>query len=156
MIRLTFSVPETGSPWRDTWRLPDGSDPASVTETDLRYKHFGAQVEFVIDDMTVISKAGHVTLVDLALSFQSAERRLSSGEDAAFGFTERHEVIRLHGPGSLLSITSSVKPGTAQVSRNELTPELAAFRESVYQALINEVPGLQGNPVVQRLRSAAS
>ncbi|MFV2104728.1 hypothetical protein [Micromonospora sp. LOL_024] len=39
-------------------------------------------MEFVIDDMTVISKAGHVTLVDLALSFQSAERRLSSGDTA--------------------------------------------------------------------------
>ncbi|MEU6073200.1 hypothetical protein [Micromonospora sp. NPDC047074] len=123
---------------------------------DLRYKYFGAQVDFVIDDMTVISKAGHVTLVDLALSLWHVEGRLASGEDAAFGFTEDHEVIRLTGPGLVLTVQSSLRPGSARARRQALIPELAAFREAVYERLVDEVPGLAGNPVIQKMRSPAS
>ncbi|MFY1598257.1 hypothetical protein [Micromonospora sp. WMMD737] len=156
VIQLDFSVPKPGSAWRETWRLRDGSDPATVSEMDLRYKYFGAQVDFAIDDMTVISKVGHVTLVDLALALRHAEGRLSSGEDAAFGFTESSKVVRLEGPGPVISVRPSVSSESAQVSRQQLVPALATFRESVYQRLIVEVPGLEGNPTIQKLRSPAS
>ncbi|GGL66774.1 hypothetical protein GCM10010129_07750 [Streptomyces fumigatiscleroticus] len=93
MIHLSFSLPEPGSPWRRTWEVAKQGDPAGLAEIDLRYKFFGVNVEMVVDDVEIISKRRFVTLVDLALSLSHAERRISSGEDAAFGFTESEEVV---------------------------------------------------------------
>ncbi|MET7528808.1 hypothetical protein [Streptomyces goshikiensis] len=85
-------------------------DPAGLAEIDLRYKYFGLNVEMVVGGVEVISKRRFVTLVDLALSLSQAERCISSGGDATFGFTESEEVIHLRCDGELIAVTSSKRP----------------------------------------------
>jgi hypothetical protein len=151
VIHLSFSVPEPGSPWRDTWDGARDGDPARIAEIDLLYKHFGVNVEMTVDDVEVISRRRFVTLVDLALSLDHAARRLSSGEDAAFGFTESEEVVHLRRDGALVHVTSTKRPWQVTAGTEELTGAFSGFVREAYARLTSEIPGLAGNPVVRRL-----
>lgn len=155
MIVLTFTLPPVGSAWRQTWSLPVNCDPLTVSEIDLRYKYFAANVELAVNGVVFIRPSRHEPVIDLGLSCKHVERRLALGEDAAFGFTERPEVIHIRGVGRLVWIESSELPLRAKAERSSLLVELARFRESVYRRLVDDVPGIGGNPVVQRLRSSA-
>ncbi|MFF3350548.1 hypothetical protein [Streptomyces sp. NPDC002779] len=102
-------------------------DPAAITEMDLRYQYFGVKFELTVDGVKIVSKARFVTLVDLALSLSVVVERISSGQDAAFGFTERGEVIRLSRDGDLVAVSSSIRPVRASVERGELVGEFVQF-----------------------------
>ncbi|TWV34719.1 hypothetical protein FRZ03_27985 [Streptomyces misionensis] len=151
MIHLSFSLPEPGSPWRRTWEGAKQGDPAGIAEIDLRYKYFGVNVEMLVDSVEVISKRRFVTLVDLALSLSHAERRISSGEDAAFGFTESEEVIHLHLDGDLIALTSSKRPWRVTVEHEELASAFSSFLREVHSCLTSEIPGLAVNPVIRQI-----
>ncbi|MEV1285528.1 hypothetical protein [Micromonospora sp. NPDC049679] len=155
MIVLAFTLPPVGSAWRETWSLPVNRDPITVSEMDLRYKYFAANVEMTVNDVPFIRPSGPEPIIDLGLSFKWVEKRLALGEDVAFGFTEHHEVIHLRGAGPIVSIESSELPHRAEADRSTLLVELARFTESVYQRLVEDVAGIGGNPVVQRLRPSA-
>jgi hypothetical protein len=155
MIRLSFDLPETGSPWFRTWDGARQGDPADIAEIDLRYKYFGVNVEMVVDDVEVISKTGFVTLVDLALSLRGVVDRISRGEDAAFGFTESDEVVRLRQAGGRISVSSSEKPEQASVTREELLEKISEFLQSAHLRLVDEIPRLAENPVVRRIASVS-
>jgi len=149
--RLAFSVPSAESPWTGTWNAVSRiSAPEAISETDLRYKYFGVNLEFVADETMIVGPTV-VTLVDTALSCVFALKRVSNGEDAALGFTENDEVIRLQIDGSFVKVRSTKKAVEALVSRDELVAQLSAFVETAYSLLVREVPGLANNPVVQRL-----
>ncbi|MFD5711395.1 hypothetical protein ACFWHW_13525 [Streptomyces pharetrae] len=150
MIHLSFSLPEPGSPWLKTWDSAKQGDPAAITEMDLRYKHFGVNFELTVDGVEIVSKARFVTLVDLALSLSAVVERISSGQDAAFGFTESEEVIHLRRDDDLVAVSSSMRPVRASVERGELVGEVVQFLRSAHSRLIAEVPELSANPVVQR------
>ncbi len=150
MINLSFEIPAPGSPWRTTWDDRIQADPKLVGEMDLRYKLFGVNVEMTIDDIEIISKKKFVTLVDLALSISHATRRLSSGEDAAFGFTESAEVIRLHQDGDLISVSSSKHSWQVSLEREELMEALTEFLREAHSRLTEHLPELAENPVIQR------
>ncbi|MFE9750052.1 hypothetical protein ACFYOT_34510 [Saccharothrix saharensis] len=151
MIHLSFDLPEPASSWRTTWDGARQDDPADIAEVDLRYKYFGVNVEMVVDDVEIISKSRFVTLVDLALSLRGAADRISRGEDAAFGFTESEEVIRLRQVDGHISVSSSKKPGDASVTREELLEKVSEFLQSAHARLVEEIPGLGENPVVRRI-----
>lgn len=153
MIVLAFSLPPAGSAWRATWSLPLNRDPITASEMDLRYKYFAANMEMTVNDVPFIRPSGYEPIIDLGLCFKWVEERLALGEDASFDFTERHEVILLRGAGPVVSIESSELPHQAEADRSTLLVELARFRESVYQRLVEKVAGIEGNPVVQRLRA---
>lgn len=150
MIHLSFSLPEPRSPWRRTWEGAKQADPAGIAEVDLRYKYFGVNVEMVVDGVEVISKRRFVTLVDLALSISQAERRISSGEDAAFSFTESEEVIHLRRDGALIAVSSTKRPWRVTVEQEELVDAFAAFLREAHLRLTSEIPGLATNPVIQQ------
>jgi len=152
VVQLSFDVPGAGAPWGDTWTLPKGVDPAAVSEIDLCYKYFGVRVRFVVDEVDVISDRRHLTLVDLALALVNATDRLSAGQDAAIGFTESEEVIRLRVEGSQVAITSSTHPWRAVAGCEQLVGEMKSFLRGVYAHLTGQVPGLAENPVVEGLR----
>jgi hypothetical protein len=151
MIHLSFSLPESGSPWQRTWEGAKQDDPAGIAEIDLRYKYFGVNVEMVVDGVEVISKRRFVTLVDLALSLSHAERRISSGEDAAFGFTESEEVIHLRRDGDLIAVSSTKRPWRVTAEPEVLVDAFADFLRKAYSRLTSEIPGLVNNPVIQEL-----
>ncbi|MBG0855373.1 hypothetical protein I2W78_26880 [Streptomyces spinoverrucosus] len=151
MIHLSFSLPEPGSPWRRTWEGAKQGDPAGLAEIDLRYKYFGVNVEMIVGGVEAISKRRFVTLVDLALSLSHAERRISSGEDAAFGFTESEEVIHLRHDGDLIVVTSSKRAWRVSVEREELASSFSRFLREAYSHLTSEIPGLVTNPVIRQM-----
>jgi hypothetical protein len=150
MIHFSIEVPSAGSPWRTTWDRAGQVSPATISETDLCYKYFGAQVELVVDGVEVISGQGYVTLVDLALSLRHALHRLSSGENAAIGFTESDEVIRLQRDGHLIVITSSKHEWRVPVEREELVEAFIEFLREAHSRLTVGVPGLADNPVIRQ------
>ncbi|MFG3437737.1 hypothetical protein ACGF0J_10905 [Nonomuraea sp. NPDC047897] len=150
MIYLTFKVPSAESPWRKTWDSVNQVDPGELNEIDIRYKYFGANVHLLIDDVEVVSKKRFVTLVDFALSISHAVKRLSSGEDAAIGFTESEEVIRLHSDDSLVAISSSKHSWEVSVDREEFIVVLTDFLRQVHSRLMAEFPWLAADPVIQR------
>ncbi|MGW1012724.1 hypothetical protein [Streptomyces sp. NPDC001274] len=150
MIHLSLSLPEPGSPWRRTWEGAKQGDPARLAEIDLRYKYFGVNVEMVVDGVEVISKRRFVTLVDLALSLSRAERCISSGEDAAFSFTESEEVIHLRRDGDLIAVSSTKRPWRVAVEREELVDAFSGFLREAHSRLTSEIPGLATNPVIQK------
>ncbi|MEU9946068.1 hypothetical protein [Streptomyces lavendulae] len=154
MIRLSFSLPEPGSPWRRTWEEVKQRDPVDISEMDLRYKYFGVNVEMAVGDVEVVSKRRFVTLVDLALSFSRAERCISSGEDAAFDFTESEEIIHLQCDGDLVAVTSSKRPWRVNVEREELASAFSSFLLEAHLRLTSEVPGLDANPVIRQILPA--
>ncbi|MHA6759590.1 hypothetical protein [Streptacidiphilus sp. PAMC 29251] len=155
MIDFSFSLPESSSPWRRTWDEAKQGDPTGLAEIDLRYKYFGVNVEMVMNDVEIISKRRFVTLVDLALSLRGVVERISHGEDAAFGFTESEEVISLRQVGDSISVSSSKKPGQASVARGELLEKISGFLQSARSQLIEEIPELDGNPVIRRIASGS-
>ncbi|MEU0570856.1 hypothetical protein ABZ297_36430 [Nonomuraea sp. NPDC005983] len=118
---------------------------------ELRYKYFGANVELIVDDIEIISKKKFVTLVDLALSVSHAAKRLSSGEDAALGFTESEEVILLRRDGDLVTISSSKRHWRVSAVHEELSDAFNGFVRQVHSRLIDDIPELAANPVIQRL-----
>lgn len=150
MIRLSFTPPEPGSPWYRTWDKAKQGDPANATDTDLQYKFFDVNVEMIVNDVEIISNRRFITLVDLSLSFAYTAKRILSGENAAFGFTESDEVIHLHNNGNLVTISSSKKPWRVSVDRKELTDALLNFSQQAYNHLVSEVPPLRENPTIQR------
>ena len=150
MIHLSFSLPEPGSPWLKTWDNARQCNPAVIAEMDLRYKYFGVNFELVVGDIEVVSKKRFVTLVDLALSLSGAVKRISSGDDAAFGFTESEEVIHLRRDGDLVTVSSSMRPVQVSVRREELVDEFVRFLRAAHSRLAAEVPGLSANPVIQQ------
>ncbi|MEO3766760.1 hypothetical protein [Streptomyces sp. B5E4] len=151
MIRISFSLPEPDSPWRKTWEGAKQAEPADLSEIDLRYKYFGVNVEMVVSGVEVISKRRFVTLVDLALSLSHAARRISSGGDAAFGFTESEEVIDLRRDGDLIAVTSSKRPWQVAVEREELVSAFSNFLHEAHSSLISEIPELVSNPVIRKV-----
>ncbi|MFJ9552414.1 hypothetical protein ACIRPH_01270 [Nocardiopsis sp. NPDC101807] len=153
MIQLSFTPPEKSSPWSKTWDSVTWDDPAAISEIDLRYKYFGVNFEMVVDDVEIVSKKRFVTLVDLALSLSGVMKRISSGEDAAFGFTESDEVIHLICDGNLISVTSSKSLVQASVGRKELLDEFSRFLREVHYRLVLNIPGLSKNPVIWRFYS---
>lgn len=153
MMQLSFSLPGSASPWSVTWDEVKRHDPPGIAEIDLRYKYFGVNVEMSVGDVEIISKKRFVTLVDLALSLRGVVERVSRGEDAAFGFTESDEIINLRQAGDSISVSSSKKPGQASVTRAELLEKLSDFLRSAYSKLVEEIPQLNENPVVQRIAS---
>ncbi|MEU9131812.1 hypothetical protein AB0D08_27495 [Kitasatospora sp. NPDC048540] len=155
MIHLSFSLPESASPWRRTWDGAKQGDPAGIAEIDLRYKYFGVNVEMIVEGVEIISKRRFVTLVDLALSLSGVIERISRGEDAAFGFTESDEVIRLRQAGESISVSSSKKQEQASVARDEILAELSEFLRSAHSRLIEEVPELRENPVIRMIDASS-
>ena len=153
--RSDVTLPPVGSAWRETWSLPVNRDPITVSEMDLRYKYFAANVDMTVSGMPFIRPSGHHPIIDLGLSLKWVEKRLAVGDDAAFGFTEHLEVIHIRGAGPTVAIESSEFSYRAEADRSTLLAELARFTESVYQRLVQEVAGIGGNPVVQRLRPSA-
>ncbi|WP_329312077.1 hypothetical protein [Streptomyces sp. NBC_01262] len=151
MIHVSFNLPDPGSAWLKTWDAARQGDPASITEMDLRYKYFGVNFELAVGDVEIVSRKRFVTLVDLALSLSGAVKRISSGDDAAFGFTENDEVIHLRRDGNLVAVSSSKHQVWAHVGREELVSEFLRFLQVAYSRLIEEVPGLSVNPVMQRI-----
>jgi len=151
MMLLTFDLPEIGSPWCRTWDMARLVDPAGIAETDLRYKYFSSNVEMIVGGVVFVSKQNFVTLVDLALSFRSVVERISSGEDAAFGFTENDDVIRFRQNGESVLVSSSSGLGEVSISRENLLFGLSNFIQSAYIRLIEECPGLDRNPVILRI-----
>ncbi|WP_369036790.1 hypothetical protein [Streptomyces adonidis] len=151
VIHLSFYLPEPGSAWIKTWDAAKQGDPAAATEMDLRYKYFGVNFELAVDDTEVVSKKRFVTLVDLTLSLSAAAKRISLGEDAAFGFTESDEVIHLRQDGDLIGVSSSKRPVQAFVGREELVREILIFLRAAHSRLIAEIPELSANPVIQRI-----
>ncbi|WP_141514535.1 hypothetical protein [Streptomyces zhaozhouensis] len=151
MIHLSFSLPDPGSPWRKTWEGAKQGDPAGLAEVDLRYKYFGVNVEMLVDNVDVISKRRFVTLVDLALALSHVKRRISSGEDAAFGFTESEEVIHLHRDSDLIVLTSSKQLWRLTVEHEELASVFSSFLREAHSRLTSEIPGLAINPVIQKI-----
>ncbi|WP_421110448.1 hypothetical protein [Streptomyces sp. NEAU-S77] len=151
MIHLSFFPPELDSPWRRTWDAVKQGDPVAISEIDLRYKCFGVNAEMVVNGVEVISKSGFVTLVDLALSLSHVRQRISSGEDAAFGFTESEEVIHLRRDGGLISLSSSAQPWQVSVEPGELADAISGFLREAHSRLVADVPDLVANPVIRRL-----
>jgi len=149
MIQFSFEAPGAGSPWRDTWDKARQVSPTSISEMDLCYKYFGVRAELVVDGVEVISGQGHVTLVDLALSLRHALNRLSLGGDAAIGFTENDEVIRLRRDGDRVVITSSKREWRVSVEREELVGAFIEFLREAHSRLTEFVPGLTDNLVIQ-------
>ncbi|MEU6759850.1 hypothetical protein [Streptomyces sp. NPDC046685] len=117
---------------------------------DLRYKYFGVRAEMIVNNVEVVSKSGFVTLVDLALSVAWAVKRLAVGQDAAFNFTEGAEIIRLRHEGNLITLSSSLKPWTVSVGREQLVEALGEFLRKAHTCLVSDVPELAGNAVIQR------
>jgi hypothetical protein len=150
VIHLSFSLPEPGSSWLKTWDSAKQGDPAAITEMDLCYKHFGVNLELTVGDVEIVSKRRFVTLVDLALSLSGVVECISSGEDAAFGFTESEEVIHLRRDGDLIAVSSSMRPAQASVEREELVGEFVRFLRAAHSRLVAEIPELAANPVIQR------
>src|SRR5512139_1901607 len=153
MIHISFNLPDPESPWRKTWDDLKALDSAKVGEMDLRYKYCGVRLGFIVDGAEVVSPSRYVTLIDLALAFSFALRRMSSGEDAAFGFTESDEVIHLRQGDGCVHISSSEKTDTFSAGGDELADELRSFVRAAYSTLLEEVPGLSANPIIQRLRT---
>jgi hypothetical protein len=151
MVSSSFDLPVPSSPWRRTWQAAERGDPSAIPEIDLRYKYFGVNAELVAGGVRIISKDGFVTLVDLALSLCRVAERLSRGENASFGFTEREEVISFHLDGETVTITSSKNPQPAVAARGELLAELRTFVRTAHARLVGEIPALAGNPVINRL-----
>ncbi|MBD0672640.1 hypothetical protein [Streptomyces sp. CBMA156] len=155
MISLSFSVPGPDSPWWSTWDEAKHLNPEAITETALRYKYFSVGAELAVGGAEFVSGRSFVPLVDLALSLAWVADRLAGGEEAAFGFTERAEVIRLRPAGDLVRVSSSAKPVEASAERTELLAKLAEFVDAAYARLIEEIPGLVGNPTIRRLDRTA-
>ncbi|MES0835630.1 hypothetical protein [Nocardiopsis tropica] len=150
MIHFSFEVPNVGSPWRDTWDRAFQVNPATISEMDLCYKYFAVTVNIAVDEVDIISSERHATLVDLALSLCHALGRILAGEDAEIGFTEDDEIIRFRVEAALVAITSSKHQWRLSVEQEELVGAFAGFLREVHSRLTENVPGLAGNPVVQR------
>ncbi|MFI2661849.1 hypothetical protein [Micromonospora carbonacea] len=150
MIQLSFSLPVVGSPWLKTWDDVKGIDPAAIGEMDLRYKYFGVNFELTVGDVEIIPKGRFVTLVDLALSLSVVVERVSSGQDAAFGFTESEEVVHLRLNGDSVLVSSSKSSARALVDRKNLVDEIDKLIRAAYSRLVAEYPELSANPVVRR------
>lgn len=155
MIDISFSLPAASSPWRQTWDDARRLDPKVISEMDLRYKYFGVNVELVVGGLELISRRKFVTLVDLALSFRGVVDRVSRGEDATFGFTESANVINIRQQEGGLSVGSSTRSEIASVSSEELVDGLSRFIREAHGKLLQEIPGLAGNPIIQRLGPSA-
>ncbi|MFD5620937.1 hypothetical protein [Streptomyces yangpuensis] len=151
MIHFSFTLPDPDSPWRETWDRAEHANPADISEMDLRYKYFGVRARLTVDDVEVISDRGFVTLVDLALSIAWAGKQIAAGHDSAFNFTEAAEVIRLHADGQRIEMSSSVKPWTVTVARDQLLGEFTKLRQEAHACLITQVPGLAEHPVIRRI-----
>ncbi|MFI6316769.1 hypothetical protein ACIBG8_04585 [Nonomuraea sp. NPDC050556] len=119
---------------------------------DLRYKYFGAIVEFAIDGTSFVSSSQVVALVDFTLCVTYAADRLVAGEDAAIDFTESTKVIHFHTLGSSVRVASSTRGGIeASSTTAELVSKLTDFANAAKSRLIQEIPGLADNPVIQRI-----
>jgi hypothetical protein len=150
VIHFSFEVPNVGSPWRDTWNRAFQVNPANISEMDLCYKYFAVTVDIAVDEVEIISSERHVTLVDLALSLCHVLGCLLAGEDAAIGFTEDDEVIRFRVEAALVAVTSSKHQWRVSVEEEELVGAFVDFLREAHSRLTENVPGLAGNPIVQR------
>ncbi|MBB1261712.1 hypothetical protein [Streptomyces alkaliterrae] len=150
MIQLTFETPSAGSAWRDTWDSARRVNAAAISELDLCYKYFAVRVELASSGVEILSPKGHVTLVDFCLSLRHVLDGLTSHEDAALGFTESDNVIRIHPENNLIVITSSIPPQQVTVDREEFKRAVEEFLRAAYSQLINHTPELAQNPTIQK------
>lgn len=104
-----------------------------------------------VGGVEVVSKRRFVTLVDPILSLSHAERCISSGEDAAFGFTESEEVVHLQHGGDFIAVTSSKCPWRVAVEREELASALSKIIRETYSHLTSGVPGLVADSVIRKV-----
>jgi hypothetical protein len=151
LVIFKYSVPDRTSPWWGTWERAGQGDLASASETDLRYKYFGASVTLSIGGVEVISPKRLVALVDLAFSIRVSAERIASGHDGAFGFTESEEVVRFRREGDLVHVSSSVRSVHAEASADEIVAQFVQFVWSVYWLLIERYPRLRENANFVRL-----
>lgn len=149
---MSISLPDPGSPWLRTWDDARGKDPATLSETDLRYKYFGVSFRLAVGGIEIVPKGRVVTLVDLMFSLSFVVERISSGEDGAFGFTENDDVIRLRQEGDSVIVSSSKGSAEGSVNREEFLAEAVRFLSECFSRLVAEVPELSINPTIQRLR----
>jgi hypothetical protein len=111
--------------------------------------HCGEHVPVVLP---CVSRGLTVVLLLFVVELQG-QRRISSGENAAFGFTESDEVIPLRHDGELNAVTSSKRPWRVTVRRDELATAFSGFIREAHSRL-SEVPGLVANPVIAQMSRA--
>ncbi|MEU6395289.1 hypothetical protein [Streptomyces sp. NPDC046939] len=156
MIQFSFETPSPESPWwQKTWDSVYRTEPATIDEMSLRYKYFGVRPRLVVDGVAVMSGESHVPLVDLALSLRFALHRLSSGEDAAIGFTESDRVIHLQQEERVIAITSSDSEWRTTVDSEALKASFVTFVREAHSRLIAHCPELACNASIQKLREIA-
>lgn len=152
MITLSISFPDLESPWLRTWDDVRGKDPATLSETDLRYKYFGVGFRLTVGGIEIVPQGQVVTLVDLMFSLSFALERISSGRDAAFDFTEYDDVIRFRQESDSVIVSSSKGSVEGSVNREEFLGEAVRFLGECFSRLVAEFPELSVNPTIQRLR----
>jgi hypothetical protein len=151
VIHLSLDLPNPASPWWKTWEKIREVKAADLTETALRYEYLTVNVELVINDVEIIPRRRNLTLVDLALSLRGVVEQISDGDDAAFDFTERAEVIRFEQLEDGICVTSTRKSFQVLVDREELVTHFKDFLQVAHGRIVNEIPDLEGNLVIGRI-----
>jgi hypothetical protein len=135
--------------------LWDKSQPAAgedLTELHLRYDLFPSRVTFEIDGTVIIGPRRRVPLFDFLVCIARTARALRADDPTSLGFTEAADRVYFRPlNGNTVEVSTSGSGLLVQADRLDLIVALEEFLASGRTRLVDNVPGIQGNPQIVQL-----
>ncbi|WP_405437300.1 hypothetical protein OG373_09030 [Streptomyces avidinii] len=151
MIKISYTL--SSDPF--VLREQNGIDLASADLVDLCYSCFGGDLTFEVNDVDFsIITGGGVQILDFAVEFYEASRKVSSGEVGRVAFAGMADEILLRGasPG-LVEVSANYVDHSSKVPLKELENSASAFLVELIADLGSKYPKLRRNGNVARLSS---
>ena len=153
---MTISLDYRLSP---TWnRETAKADLSSVDASDLHYRLFLGDIEFLIDGADFSARWGWVPVLGFAAALRSIVRSLPETQEELFEFSESDATLRFVHRDNTVWISSSYSQGRigADVSYAELRVAATAFLEAMLGDLYGAHPELKSNPEMEMLERPPS
>ncbi|MFI2073180.1 hypothetical protein [Streptomyces triculaminicus] len=149
MIELTFSPrPENDFPGPKKAR-----DLPTVSEMDLRYGYFEADVTFRVEGADFFYPCRRLPLIDFMFTLAYSAQSIRSGELGEIDFTESSDWVRLYPQGDRIEIRIKKGSPSGSCGVDEYFTAVSGFVQSGIGNIISRHPGMKENPAISRLRN---
>jgi hypothetical protein len=133
-----------------------GTDWASVTEEDLRYRVALGNLIFHVGNKDFSAAWEWIPLIDLAASFTEIVRKLEGGSASeTFEFTESDASVRFERKADKVLVSTSYVEGVGEIALRSVSEAVKSFRERLWSELVTKHPQAAHNAAVRKLLGAA-
>ena len=120
--------------------------PSRVSESDLRYRVFTGDIEFVVGDCDFGTSWGWVPILDFAAAMLHLLRNLTDVSPTLFELTESESTISFRRDHDLVVISTSYVDCVATCTYSEVASEADRFARDVIRGLIEAEPEFENAP----------